>query len=236
MRNNIIENLEIRIRNLIEDISDTAIRCGRDPSKIKLMAVTKGIDAELILAANKIGLDLFGENYIQEAYKKLNLIFESSNLKNNNFHFIGHLQRNKVNKGLNYFGSIDTADSFELVKLISDIAIKKNINIDIMIEVKTSNEPTKFGLSPDEAILLTEKIINLSHINLTGLMTMAPLNADEKIIRKCYKSLYKTHNNISNLYNLELPFISMGMSNDYKIAIEEGSTMLRLGRAIFGGI
>lgn len=236
MEREITNNLRMRVEALRKDISETAKRCGRDPSQIRLMAVTKGVGSELILAASQIGIEIFGENYVQEAVKKLTFVFENSNLNRKNFHFIGHLQKNKINKVIDYFGSIDSVDSFELAESISNAACKKNLNIDLMIEVKTSNEPTKFGLSNEEAVSLAEKIRELPYVNLTGLMTMAPLCASEEIIRESFRSLYKTYNRIKNLYNLELPYISMGMSDDYKIAIEEGSTMLRLGRAIFGRI
>lgn len=223
-----------RIELLKKDIIDTAKKCGRNPEEIKLMAVTKGVDAELIVDAFKEGIDLFGENYIQEASKKLDYIFNNTSLGKRNFHFIGHLQKNKVNKVINYFASIDSIDSIDLCELISEKTSMLGFNVDVMIEVKTSGEESKYGLPPEKAIETVKFLKGLHSINLIGLMTMAPINAPEGLTRKCFRTLYNVWEEIKNLYNLKLPFISMGMSDDYKIAIEEGATMLRIGRAIFG--
>jgi len=223
-----------KIAMLKRNISDIAQKCGRNPQDIKLMAVTKGAESELILNAFEEGIDLFGENYLQEASKKLDYLFKNTRLNKENFHFIGHLQKNKINKVLNYFSSIDSIDSVSLSKSISEKASQKGITISIMIEVKTSQEQTKFGLSPKEAIEMVQVLKELPFINLTGVMTMAPLNAEDSVKRENFRTLYSVWKEIKKLHNLKLPFISMGMSDDYKMAIEEGATMLRIGRAIFG--
>lgn len=223
-----------RIESLRRDIRETAKKCGRNDQDIKVMAVTKGVDPTLILDAFTEGIDLFGESYFQEASKKLDYLFNNSHLTKENFHFIGHLQKNKTSKAISYFSSIDSIDSIELCELLSSKASKIGTKVNVMIEVKTSYEETKYGLSPEDALSIVKNLISLPNINLIGVMTIAPLNASEDIIRNCFRKLYNAWGEIYKLYNLKLPYISMGMSDDYKIAVEEGSTMLRIGRAIFG--
>ncbi len=223
-----------RIELLRSDIVETAQKCRRNYQDIEIVAVTKGVDTSLILEAFSEGIDLFGESYLQEASKKLDYLFNNSSLTKENFHFIGHLQKNKAVKAINYFSSIDSIDSIELCELISNKASKIGTKVNVMIEVKTSYEDTKYGLLPEETIDFVENLIELPFINLIGVMTMAPLDASENVTRNCFRKLYNVWEEIDKLYNLKLPYISMGMSDDYKIAIEEGSTMLRIGRAIFG--
>ncbi|HOJ16136.1 MAG: YggS family pyridoxal phosphate-dependent enzyme [Caldisericia bacterium] len=223
-----------RIESLKRNIKEIAQNCGRNDQDIKIMAVTKGVDPSLILEVYKEGIDLFGESYFQEASKKLDYLYDNSHLNKKNFHFIGHLQKNKTSKAISYFSSIDSIDSIELCELISRKASKNNITVDVMIEVKTSYEETKYGLFPEDINNIVSNLIKLPNINLIGVMTIAPLKATQDLIRDCFRRLFKVWEEINKLYNLKLPYISMGMSDDYKIAIEEGSTMLRIGRAIFG--
>jgi len=228
------DTVKKRIESLRRDIQETATKCGRNNQDIKVMAVTKGVDQQLILEAFNAGIDLFGESYFQEASYKLDNLFNNSNLTKENFHFIGHLQKNKAVKAISYFSSIDSIDSIELCELLSSKAFKIATNINVMIEVKTSYEETKYGLLSEDAVDIVKDLIKLPNINLIGVMTIAPLNASEDVTRSCFRKLYNVREEINKLYNLRLPYISMGMSDDYKIAIEEGSTMLRIGRAIFG--
>ena len=200
------------------------------------MIVTKGVNPEIIgkLDPMRYGFDFFGENYIQEFEGKVECLLNNNTFNRKYFHFIGHLQKNKINKVFKYFSSIDSIDSISLLESISKKSINNSIENNIILEIKTTDEDSKYGFIPEELINKFEYRKEIPGIKINGLMTMGPLNGDEKSIRKSYKTLKNVWETLKDKYKVKLPYISMGMSSDYKIALEEGSTLLRIGRAIFG--
>ncbi|MDY0082646.1 MAG: YggS family pyridoxal phosphate-dependent enzyme [Ignavibacteriaceae bacterium] len=221
----IAENLAI-LRRKIEEACKKA---DRNTADVKIIAVSKYFGIDSILEAKKIGLTDFGENRAQE----LTLKFEK--LGNEViWHFIGTLQKNKVKYVVNSAELIHSVDSFELVEEINKRAEKIEKVQKILLEVKTSEEETKSGLETENEIInLVQKCSEMKNIKLNGLMTMAPLTDDVNIIRKSFRDLRNLKVKINNKgYNLTE--LSMGMTSDFEIAIEEGATMVRIGSAIFG--
>jgi hypothetical protein len=210
-------------------IEQAARRVGRDPAEIKLVAATKDVPADLVKEAIKAGLTDIGENRVQEAKQKFGALKEMPVT----WHMIGHLQTNKVKAALEIFSVIQSVDSEKLADEISSRAPKM---IDVFIEVNTSGEESKFGIAPDRAIQLAKHISGLKNLRLAGLMTVGPLTGDEKAVRKSFRLLKGVFDQIKglNLPGVELKYLSMGMSQDFEAAIEEGSNLVRIGRAIFG--
>jgi PLP dependent protein len=209
-------------------IEQAAGRTGRDPSGIKLVAVTKGVPAELIMEAVKAGITDIGENRVQEAEQKFELIKDLPATR----HMIGHLQTNKVKAALEMFSVIQSVDS---ERLADEISKRAGSVTDVFVEVNTSGEAAKYGIEPDKAIQLAKHIAGLKNLRLAGLMTVGPATDSEPDIRKSFRSLADLFGQIKrlNLPGVELKYISMGMSGDFEIAIEEGSNLVRIGRAIF---
>jgi pyridoxal phosphate enzyme (YggS family) len=208
------------------------VRCaasGINSEEIKLIAVSKYFGIDAITEANNLGITNFGENKAQELRDKFELLGDRVK-----WHFIGTLQRNKVKYVVKAASLIHSVDSLSLADEINKHATKNNKTQDILLEVKTSFEDTKAGLSREEQVIeLVEYCKTLSNINLLGLMTMAPLTDDEQIIRKSFSDLRKLKDKI-NQKGFNLTELSMGMTSDFEIAIDEGATMLRIGSAIFG--
>ena len=226
-------NLE-DIRRRIELASK---RAGRRPEEITLVAVTKGISLEEIKAAIKRGISDIGENRLQEVIPKYNGLQMTYDERRIKWHMIGHLQTNKVKEAVRIFDLIQSVDSLRLAQAISKEAGKINKQQDILLEVKTSPEASKFGLKAEDTLAVFQKIAQLPHLNIKGLMTIAPFTDNPETSRPYFRTLRELSDKID--WRLETsprgPILSMGMSNDFEVAIEEGSTMLRLGRAIFEG-
>ena len=197
---------------------------------VKLVAVTKTYPADVIMQAYNAGHKIFGENKVQELVKK-----HEELPKDIEWHLIGHLQTNKVKLIAPFVSLIHSADSIKLLKEINKCAEKENRVIDCLLQIHIAQEETKFGLSFEEAeaILQSEEIKQLKNIRITGLMGMATLTDVEPQIRQEFKSLKSFYNKLNTQYPV-LNTLSMGMSSDYKIAIEEGSNLIRVGSAIFG--
>ncbi|MBE0538554.1 MAG: YggS family pyridoxal phosphate-dependent enzyme [Ignavibacterium sp.] len=221
----IAENLAV----LRQKIEETCKRSGRNPAEVKLIAVSKYFGVDAIIEAKNCGLTDFGENRAQE----LTLKFEK--LGNDvTWHFIGTLQKNKVKYVVNAAKLIHSVDSLELLEEINYRAEKIGKVQKILLEVKTSEEETKSGLETETEILsLVKRCSELKYIELKGLMTMAPLTEDDDIIRKSFRDLRNLKDRINNKGYI-LTELSMGMTSDFEIAIEEGATMIRIGSAIFG--
>ena len=221
----IAENIAV----LRQKIEETCIRSGRNPAEVKLIAVSKYFGVDKIIEAKNCGLTDFGENRAQELtlkYEKLGNVVT--------WHFIGTLQKNKVKYAVNAAELIHSVDSLELVEEINKRAEKIGKIQKILLEVKTSEEESKSGLETENEILsLVKRCSELKNIELKGFMTMAPLTEDVNIIRKSFRDLRNLKDQINNIgYNLTE--LSMGMTSDFEIAIEEGATMIRVGSAIFG--
>lgn len=221
----IAENLAI----LRQKIEETCKKAGRNPVEIKLIAVSKYFGVDAIIEAKNCGLTDFGENRAQELTLKFEKLGDSVT-----WHFIGTLQTNKVKYVVKAAKLIHSVDKPELLEEINYRAEKIGKIQKILLEVKTSEEKTKSGLETEsEIISLVKRCSELKNIQLKGLMTMAPLTEDANIIRKSFKDLRNLKDQINNKgYNLTE--LSMGMTSDFEIAIEEGATMIRIGSAIFG--
>ena len=221
----IAENL----KRLRDRINAQCAASGINSEEIKLIAVSKYFGKDAITEANNYGITNFGENKAQELRDKFEVL---GNIVN--WHFIGTLQRNKAKYVVKAASLIHSVDSLSLADEINKHAAKNNKTQDILLEIKTSFEDTKAGLKQEEHVIeLVEHCNTLSKINLLGLMTMAPYTDDEQIIRKSFSELCKLKDKI-NQQGFNLSELSMGMTNDFEIAIDEGATMLRIGSAIFG--
>ncbi len=222
----ISENLKI----LFERKNKKCEECGRDPSEVKLIAVSKTFGTDKILEAYNFGIRDFGENKAQELLKKFEAFPHPVN-----WHFIGRLQRNKAKYVVKTAGYIHSVDSIELAAEINKRAEQFNKKPNILIEVKTSYEDSKAGIADEEKLEGLIVFCNgQKNLNLIGLMTIAPFTDDEKIIRQSFSYLRKLRHNFIEKGFVNLKELSMGMTNDFEIAIEEGSTMIRIGSAIFG--
>ncbi|MFB3055591.1 MAG: YggS family pyridoxal phosphate-dependent enzyme [Ignavibacteriaceae bacterium] len=221
----IAENL----KRLRDRINGQCAASGRSAEEIKLIAVSKNFGIDAITEVNKLEITNFGENKAQELRDKFELLGNKVN-----WHFIGTLQRNKAKYVVRAASLIHSVDSLSLADEINKQAAKNDKVQGILLEIKTSFEETKSGLNQDEQIIkLVEHCKTLSNINLLGLMTMAPYTDDEQLIRKSFSELRKLKDKISQ-QGFHLTELSMGMTSDFELAIDEGTTMLRVGSAIFG--
>ncbi|HUW23888.1 MAG TPA: YggS family pyridoxal phosphate-dependent enzyme [bacterium] len=221
------ENLE-RIKEKIRVKSELV---GRDPQEITLVAVTKTVEADRIEEAIAAGVNIIGESRIQEAKEKYRKV-ESRII----WHLVGHLQRNKAKDAVKIFDLIHSVDSAKLAKEIDKQARKIGKIQKILVEVNVWGEESKYGLNPEEIITFLQEISGLPNIKIKGLMTVAPLYENPEDCRPCFRKLKELVEEIKteNIRNVEMTYLSMGMSNDFEVAIEEGSNMVRIGRAIFG--
>lgn len=212
---------------ILKAIEFAARQCGRDPKAIELVAVTKRHSWQEIDPLYREGQRAFGESKVTELLPKI-----EEAPKDCTWHFIGHLQANKVRKVVGQCALIHSVDSEKLAQKISAVSQEMAIRTSILLEVNVSGETAKHGFSVEECKALYATISNLPHLNVEGLMTMAPLTDDEAIIRQTFAGLRELRNELTTKEK-PLSILSMGMSHDYKLAIEEGSTMLRIGTALF---
>ncbi|MBR1599051.1 MAG: YggS family pyridoxal phosphate-dependent enzyme [Lachnospiraceae bacterium] len=216
---------------IYQEVIDTARKCGRNPEDVTLIAVSKTKPLSDIEELIQIGVEDFGENKVQELTDKYEHVSKPVR-----FHLIGHLQTNKVKYVVDKACLIHSVDSIKLAKEIQKEAVKKNVIAEILIEVNVAKEDSKFGLSVDEVIPLVEEIAQYPNIHINGLMTIAPFVENPEENRKYFRTLKQLSLDIKskNIDNVNMNVLSMGMTNDYKVAIEEGATMVRVGTAIFG--
>jgi len=221
------ENLE-RIKEKIRVKSELV---GRDPQEITLVAVTKTVEADRIEEAIAAGVNIIGESRIQEAKEKYGKV-ESRII----WHLVGHLQRNKAKDAVKIFDLIHSVDSAELAKEIDKQAKKIGKIQKILVEANVSGEESKYGLNPEGVITFLQEVSGLPNIKVEGLMTMAPFYENPEDCRPCFRKLRELIEEVKakNIKNVEMTYLSIGMSNDFEVAIEEGSNMVRIGRAIFG--
>ena len=226
-------NLE-RIRGKISAVCGFL---GKNPSEIVLVGVTKHAVASQIKEAMGAGLAHVGENRVQDAQNKFAQL--GGDLAGVTKHMIGHLQTNKVKSAVELFDLIQSVNSLQLVKEIQKQAQNRQKEVDILVEVNTSGEAQKTGIRSEEIFSLIESISKCEHIRLLGLMTMAAHTEEKEVVRDCFRQLRKlfeqAREKFVNVPNIEMKHLSMGMSDDYEIAIQEGSNMVRIGRAIFSG-
>jgi len=218
------ENL-LRVRERMETAAQKA---GRDPKEIELVAVSKTVEVDRIKEAIEAGVSILGENYVQEAEKKVEVLGKPVS-----WHFIGHLQSNKARYAVRLFDVIHSLDSIPLAEELDRRAAQSDRVIKVMIEVNLSKEATKFGTDEERVLNLARKIRNLDHLLLEGLMTMPPYFDSPEMSRPYYVALRELKDRMIK-EGIPLKELSMGMSNDFEIAIEEGATYVRIGTAIFG--
>lgn len=216
------------INNTVKDI---ATKSGRNPDDVTLIAVSKTKPIEALREAYNAGARHFGENKVQEMVEKYDLM--PSDVK---WHLIGHLQTNKVKYIIDKAYLIHSVDSLKLAEVISKEAVKKNVKANILIEVNVANEDSKFGVTVENCEELVRNIAILPNINIKGLMTVAPFVENEEENRKVFRILNQLSVDIKkkNIDNVNMDCLSMGMSGDYKVAISEGATYVRVGTSIFG--
>ncbi|HJW86241.1 MAG TPA: YggS family pyridoxal phosphate-dependent enzyme [Candidatus Brocadiaceae bacterium] len=222
------ENLE----QVNQNIAHAAIKAGKRPEDITLIMATKTVDPDRIREAIKAGGRIIAENKVQEALKKYDA------LKNDGaeWHFIGHLQTNKVKDVLKFANMIHSVDRLQLAEKLDQRLQQEGRAMDILIQVNTSQEDSKYGAAPEEAIPLIRQVAKYDTLHIRGLMTIGLFTKDEVKIRKCFKVLKEIYDNSvkAGIDKVVMQYLSMGMSGDYQIAIEEGANMVRIGTAIFG--
>lgn len=223
----ISENLK-EVHNRIEAAEK---RAKREPGSAKLIAVTKTKPVSDLMEAYQAGERDFGENKVQEMLEK-----QEQLPKDIRWHLIGHLQTNKVKYVVGNTFLIHSVDSLRLAEEISKVAVKKNVTADILIEVNMAKEDSKFGTDPDETISLVENIAKLPNISIKGLMTIAPFTEEAESNRKYFRALKELSVDITrkNVDNVSMDILSMGMTGDYEVAVEEGAAYVRVGTGIFG--
>jgi pyridoxal phosphate enzyme (YggS family) len=220
-------NLEI----INEKIKKAALKANRNPEEIKLVAVTKTATIEQIKEATSAGVKIIGENKVQEAKEKYQIMTTDTE-----WHLIGHLQTNKVKYAIEIFDCIQSVDSIKLTKEIDKRSLQFGKTTNILVEVNVSGEETKYGIKPEEVELFLKEISEFSGIRVRGLMTIAPIEKDKEEVRPYFRKLRELSKEIKskNIKNVKMDYLSMGMSEDFEIAIEEGANMVRIGRGIFG--
>lgn len=224
----VLKNNLLEVENKIEKACE---RCGRERSEVTLIAVSKTKPVEMIREIMACDITHFGENKVQELTEKLEEINETLN-----WHLIGHLQRNKVKYIVDKVFLIHSVDSLRLATQIDEDAGKKGVICNILVEVNIANEDTKFGVKKEDTLQLIEAISKLKNIKVKGLMTIAPFVENPENNREHFRNLRKLNIDIKckNIDNVDMEILSMGMTNDYEVAIEEGATMVRVGTGIFG--
>ena len=201
-------------------------------SKVDIIAVTKYFGVEGIKAGYEAGLRKFGESRALEAIEKLDKLPEEIR-KNSEFHFIGHLQTNKAEKVVEHFDVIQSVDSLKLANKISETAVRLNKKEKILLQINNAGEEQKFGYTKDALFSDFEYIKDLSGIEVIGLMNIAPLGAEETELHSLFRNIREIRDELETIYSVKLPELSMGMSDDYQIAIQEGATIIRIGRKLF---
>jgi pyridoxal phosphate enzyme (YggS family) len=225
-----------RLARIEERIAAACRRAGRPREEVRLMAVSKTHPAESIAEAARAGVRLFGENRVQE-FEAKRLRLADLGVENAEVHLIGHLQSNKSGKAAELFAGIDSVDSLRLAERLNEAAGRLGKRLSILLELKLSSEPAKTGLEPagEELDRLLERLPELSHLGMRGLMTIAPLDEDSKSARACFRRLREMRESLAARFRgVSFGDLSMGMSGDFEIAIEEGSTLVRIGTALFG--
>lgn len=219
------ENLT-RIRSRIDQACE---RSGRQPDSVRLMAVSKNQSPELVAQAASAGLTLFGENRIQEAKVKIPLC--PGQLE---WHFIGHLQSNKSRDAVSLFHVVQGVDSLALAEELQKQTLKQARSLPILLEVNVAGESSKFGWNPDRLLAELLQLNALPRLVVQGLMTIAPYAVDPEQVRPIFRRLRELRDRCTDLLGAPLPVLSMGMSGDLEVAIEEGATLVRVGTALFG--
>jgi pyridoxal phosphate enzyme (YggS family) len=225
-------DLEENLKVIRHNIADAAIKSGRMPQDITLLAATKTVPAEIINHGIELGIDHIGENKVQELCEK----YDRYQLENCSLHFIGHLQTNKVRNIIGKVGMIQSVDSVKLASEISRLSLLKSVTTDVLIEVNVGREPNKSGVLPEKLLELLCEISQLPAIHIRGLMSIPPVNADMDETMGYFFNIsqYSVDIKKKKLDNVRMDYLSMGMSADYVQAILAGANLVRVGSALFG--
>lgn len=224
-----MSDLAANLQRVRDRIAAACARVGRDPSEVELVSVTKTQPASVVTAAADLGLTIFGENRVQEARAKIGLC--SSRLR---WHMIGHLQSNKCRDAVRLFVMIQSVDTLELAREINKCSEKSAKTMPILLEVNIAGESSKFGYPPEKLLAELSQINALPKIEIHGLMTVAPWTQTPEKVRPIFRRLRELKTHCENILGAPLPHLSMGMTGDFEVAIEEGATIIRLGSALFG--
>ncbi|MCP3781471.1 YggS family pyridoxal phosphate-dependent enzyme [Paenibacillus polymyxa] len=221
------------LRSVKEQMRAACQSSGRSIDEVKLLLATKTVPIEKLELAMQAGEILFGENKAQELRGKFPLMEQYNQVE---WHFIGHLQTNKVKDVVKYVTMIHSVDRLKLGQALHNQLLKENKTMDILMQVNTSYEESKFGVSPESALELVEQLSHFETLNIKGLMTIGKLSATNDETRHCFKLLKSIQTQIKekNIPRVEMDILSMGMSGDFKVAIEEGATIIRVGTRVFG--
>jgi pyridoxal phosphate enzyme (YggS family) len=219
------------IKRIKENIAGAALRVQRNPSDVRLMGVTKTVDDLRIIEAIEGGIDIIGENYVQEGKRKIEKMGKTLE-----WHMIGHLQTNKAKYAVRLFDMVHSVDRLKLARELDKRSGAAGVKTNILVEVNVSGEETKSGVRQEDALALVEKISVLENISVRGLMTMPPWFDNAEDARPYFIALRETRDRIieANIPGVVMKELSMGMSGDYEVAVEEGATIVRVGTAIFG--
>jgi len=220
-------SLQANLEAVRQAITSSADSASRDPSAVTLVAVTKTVAAERIREAITLGLRIFGENRVQEALPKMDEIGPA----NIDWHLVGHLQTNKIKFLEGRFQMVQSVDSAGLAEALDR---RLQSALDVLVEVNVAEEPQKTGALPADLPAIARTVAAAGHLRLRGLMTVAPMVSDAEQVRPIFRRLRALRDETSHQLGMPLPVLSMGMTDDYPVAVEEGATMLRLGRALFG--
>ena len=229
-----METIKKNLEKINEKIKKAALKANRSPEDIKLVAVTKTATVEQIKEAISAGVKTIGENKVQEAKGKYQVL--SADIADIEWHLVGHLQTNKVKYAIEVFDLIHSVDSIKLAEEIDKRSLQFGIMTNILVEVNVSGEETKYGIKPEEVEPFLKEISEFSRIKVRGLMTIAPIAEDKEEVRPYFRKLRELSEKIENknIKNVKMDYLSMGMTDDFEVAIEEGANMVRIGRGIFG--
>ena len=228
------DRIEKNIRTIKNRIAAACQKVGRDPAAIQLIPVTKTVEPDRILEAARLGYPVIAENRVQEARRKIKQIGKKG--EHLDWHFVGHLQSNKVNKVVRFASMVQSIDRMKIVRKMNRRLKKVDKRMDALIQVNVSGEESKYGLEPGNSIAFVEEAAAFDHLNIKGLMTIGLFSDDWPKVRQGFRLLRELRDEISarQIPGAEMKYLSMGMTNDFEIAIEEGANMIRIGRGIFG--
>ncbi len=222
-------DIAANLKNVQQRVAAACARAGRDPSSVTLLTVSKGHPADVVRAAADLGVSLFGENRVQEAKIKMSQC--PGRLQ---WHLIGHLQSNKCRDAVHFFAMIQSVDSLSLAREINKWAEKSAKTMPVLLEVNVAGESSKSGFSPENVLLELKEINALPKIEVHGLMTVAPWTQEAEKVRPVFRRLGGLKRQCEDILGAPQPHLSMGMSGDFEVAVEEGATMIRLGSAVLG--
>jgi pyridoxal phosphate enzyme (YggS family) len=223
--------IQENVKQIRERIAEAALRSGREPEEVRLVAVTKTVEPERVAEAVEAGVRVLGENYVRETQKKQEGVVGSAQ-----WHLIGHLQSNKAKLAVRLFDVCETVDRPKIIRVLEEHATQEGKRMDVLIQVNLFGEVSKSGAPPDQVLSLVEKVAACEHLCCTGLMTIPPFFDEPERARAGFAALRRLRDEIQPVCpsSVDLRELSMGMSGDFEVAVEEGATLVRIGTAIFG--